>query len=116
MAAKLRVVSAPSERGSPPRKLGEHGLALWTRINDEYSIVDGGGVEMLCQACQALDRAEDCAALIERDGAVIRHKGSYRENPLLKVELAARALCIRTLQKLGLDVEPVGRVGLSRGY
>ena len=115
MAAKLKLVNAPALAGNPPRNLGKHGLALWNRVNDEYQITDSGGVELLCQACQALDRAEDCAEVIERDGQVIRHKGSYRENPLLKVELAARALCIRTLQRLGLDVEPVGRVGVSRG-
>src|SRR5262245_44938669 len=43
-------------------------------------------------------------------------QGQLPRKPVAEVELAARALCIRTLQKLGLDVEPVGRVGQSRGY
>ena len=34
----------------------------------EYAIEDGGGREILQQACASADRAAECAAIIERDG------------------------------------------------
>jgi DNA-directed RNA polymerase subunit RPC12/RpoP len=37
--------------------------------------------------------------------------GVVRENPLLKTELGCRAFTVRCLARLGLDVEPIGRVG-----
>ena len=44
---------------------------------------------MLCQACQALDRAEALRSEIDRDGEVTRIRGSIREHPALKHELAS---------------------------
>jgi hypothetical protein len=107
LATKLNVVK-PVE---PPRKLGSHGGALWRSVMSEYDIVDSGGLVMLAQACIALDRAEQCRAQIERDGVVIRLKTGPKDHPSLKHELANRAFVVRTLGRLGLDVEPLGRVG-----
>ena len=107
-----------TESGGPPRPLGKHGLALWRVVQAEYAVTDVGGVETLCHACQALDRAEEFAALIARDGAMLRTKTGVREHPLIKHELASRAFVVRTLQRLGLDVEalkPVGRPGVGVG-
>ena len=57
--AKAAKATAPAQAGTaPPRKLGEHGSALWARVMAEYQIADAGGVELLAQACGALDRAE----------------------------------------------------------
>ena len=38
----LALVQSPSTSPSPPRKLGEHGLALWSRVHGEYNISDAG--------------------------------------------------------------------------
>jgi hypothetical protein len=65
------IVSGETVGILPPRKLGPHGLALWNRIQGEYGIADTGGVEILCQICQSLDRAESLAEAIERDGPVV---------------------------------------------
>ena len=119
MAAKLKLVPKPNTVGSPPRPLGKHGLALWRAVTHEYGIVDCGGREMLAQACAALDRSEECAAAIDRDGVAMRVKaGLYKDNPLLKTELACRSFVVRTLQRLGLDVEAIkspGRPGNGPG-
>ena len=96
----------------PPRPLGDAGQDLWDRVQSEYAVVDAGGIELLCLACAALDRAEGCAARIEADGLVISSaNGSARDHVLLRHEIANRALAARLLQRLGLDVEPVGRTG-----
>lgn len=118
MAAKLSIVTPAHHGAKPARKLGRYGAALWQSIMSEYQIADSGGVEMLCSACQQLDRAESLREQIDRDGEIIRTKAGPREHPGLKHELAARAFVVRTLARLGLDVEaikPVGRPGM-RGW
>jgi hypothetical protein len=67
----LTVVAPASIGGSPPRKLGRHGLALWTAIIGDYDITDRGGIELLTQACGALDRVEALAERINADGEVM---------------------------------------------
>src|SRR3954468_18035172 len=62
----------------------------------EYDIADGGGREMLAQACAAPDRAEECAAYIARDGAVIHTKAGPKGHPAMRDELANRAFVCRT--------------------
>ena len=91
-----------------------------TKVQSEYRIEDCGGVEMLMQACLALDRADALAARIDADGETIVTKRGLKAHPCLKDELAARAFVVRTLQRLGLNLEPVrptvGRPGVGRGW
>jgi hypothetical protein len=61
---------------------------------------------MLTQICIALDRANEFAAVIERDGAVFRTKGSVRDHPLIRHEVALRSFVVRSLGRLNLDVIP----------
>jgi hypothetical protein len=104
----LKLVSGPALNASgPPRTLGEPGRSLWDRVMIEYDIADAGGRELLALACQALDRAERLREQIDRDGEVIRARGMVKNHPALKDELANRAFVARTLQRLGLDVEPL---------
>jgi hypothetical protein len=101
----------------PARNLGAHGRKQWDNVMSEYAITDSGGLEMLAQACAALDRAEALRAEIDTDGAVIRLRGTIKDHPGLKHELACRAFVVRTLAKLGLNFEPVrsssGRLGIG---
>ena len=83
----------------PPRALAKHGMALWDRIVTEFDVSSSAAAELLCEACQMLDRAESCAQQIARDGLMIEG----REHPLVKHELAARAFCAKVVQRLGLD-------------
>jgi hypothetical protein len=112
----LKIVK-PSSSSSPrpPRKLGKPGNDLWQSINAAYDISDAGGIEMLVQACLTQDRVEQCATQIETDGPVILIKGVLREHPLLRAELAGRTFVVRTLQRLGLDVEVIKPVGRPPG-
>ncbi|TIR99321.1 MAG: hypothetical protein E5X19_03525 [Mesorhizobium sp.] len=82
-------------------------MALWQSVNGQYQIEDAAGIEFLVTACQALDRAEALKTQIDADGAVIRTKAGLKDHPGLKHEIAARSLCIRTLARLGLDLEPL---------
>ena len=96
---------------SPPANLGETGGNLWQTIMTEYDIRDSGGREMLRQACEAADRVDEFAAIIKRDGPVVSTKQGPKDHPLIKHELAARSFVVRSLHRLGLDVEPIRSVG-----
>jgi len=112
-------ISTAATSPPPPATLGEAGADLWRRVMSAYRIEDVGGLEMLAQCCAACDRAAALAALIERDGAVIYSKSGPRSHPAIKDELAARSFVVRTLHRLGLDVEPirsVGRPGVGVGW
>jgi hypothetical protein len=76
-----------------------------------YRVEDEGGIEILAQACAALDRAEALAAAIERDGAVVEGKDGPRCHPACKEELAARAFVVRGIEKLGLNLEAIRTPG-----
>jgi hypothetical protein len=99
---------------SPPRPLGHHGMRLWSSVQSAYRIDDVGGIELLAQACAALDRVEALARRINLDGEVIQGPAGPKPHPCLKDELAGRAFITRTLERLGLNVEtikPMGRPG-----
>jgi hypothetical protein len=103
----LTLIKPDGTAPDPPRPLGAPGLALWRRVNGEYCIDDAAGVEMLAQACTALDRAEALRQEIDGDGEVIRSRGQIRDHPALKHELAARSFVVRTLARMGLSFEPL---------
>jgi hypothetical protein len=113
----LSIVSPETTGGSPPRELGRHGRKLWDEVQAAYAITDRGGVELLAQACAALDRAEALAAAIATDGPVIYSRtGVPRTHPAVKDELACRAFVVRTLERLGLNVEAVKPVGRPTNF
>jgi Phage terminase, small subunit len=107
----LTVVDiASSNPLAPPASLGKAGAKLWQSIQGDYRIDDSGGIEMLLQICSAADRADECSEIIARDGPVIRSKAGLKDHPLLKHELQARSFIVRSLHRLGLDIEPTRNV------
>jgi hypothetical protein len=115
----LTLVGPGTTAPAPPRKLGPPGQALWNRVQAEYRIIDSGGVEILCLAAQALDRAESLSAAIAEDGQTIRTRTGVRAHPAMRDEIANRALVARLLGKLGIGAEPVkspGRPGSGLGW
>jgi P27 family predicted phage terminase small subunit len=105
----LHLVATEAPTGDePPRPLGKHGQALWDRILAEYDISDSAGRELLLQAAEALDMVQSLRAQINADGVMVRTKtGLKKQHPALKVELASRNFIVRTLQRLGLNLEPL---------
>ena len=51
----------------------------------------------------------------KHDGEITRTKAVLREHPALKHELSNRSFVVRTLARLGLDVEAVKPVGRPPG-
>jgi hypothetical protein len=102
------IVAAPASNApTPPGKLGEVGLSLWNDITGSYEFSDRASYETLFQACAAADRAAKLRELIDNDGEVIRTKVGLKDHPALRHEIACRSFVVRTLARLGLDLEPV---------
>jgi hypothetical protein len=99
------IVQSGSTGAPPPRPLGQHGMALWTAITEQYRVDDPAGIEFLAQACSAADRVEALAERISTDGEVINTKAGPKAHPALRDELAGRAFIVRTLDRLGLNYE-----------
>ena len=112
----LSVIEAPSSIINPPRKLGKHGLTLWRQIHAEYRVDDYAGIELLMQACTALDRAEALAACITEDGETLKTRTGLRVHPGVREELAARAFICRTLERLGITSEAIKLPGRPSGF
>jgi hypothetical protein len=108
---RLTMTDATSIPILPPRKLGEHGLALWNSVQTTYHVDDAGGVELLAQACAAADRVEALAERINADGEVVQTRTGPKAHPALRDELAGRAFICRTLERLGLNVETIKPIG-----
>ena len=72
----------------------------------EYHVVDPGGAALLTRACAALDRAEQLAEAIAADGATVRTRNGPKPHPGLAIELASRAFVARSIERLGLNLEP----------
>ena len=86
---------------APPAALGKAGADLWRAIMAEYDIDDSGGRQILLQSCAAADR--------------VHSPHGPKDHPLIRHELAARAFIVRSLHKLGLDIEPVRAPGRPPG-
>ena len=76
-----------------------------------YRIDDIGGIELLAQACAAADRVEALAERINADGEVVHTRAGPKAHPALRDELAGRAFVVRTLERLGLNVETIKPMG-----
>jgi hypothetical protein len=58
----------------------------WARMISIAAAGNTGGTELLTLACQGLDRAEALREEIDRDGAVIRVRGTIKDHPGLSHE------------------------------
>jgi hypothetical protein len=96
---------------TPIRPLGPHGQRLWSLTQSEYGIADIGGREMLTQACELLDRAEDLREAINRDGAVLYTKAGPKLHPAVREETSLRVAIGKMLERLGLNLEPIKSQG-----
>ncbi len=103
----------PNKKPRAPAGLGVPGRRFWGRITGAYGVPDPA-LDVLEQACRALDRAEECRAVIEAEGLVVLDRfDQSRAHPLLAAERDARSQFRMLFRELGLEEpeppKPLGR-------
>ena len=116
MTKQPPVVAIHEPDSRAPASLGPAGREQWDKIQREYDITDSGGRAMLEQACAAWDRAAVCGEQIATEGMTIETKNGLKEHPLLRAEVANRALACRLLVRLGITNEPLKAIGRPPGF
>ncbi|MDA9521478.1 hypothetical protein XI06_14235 [Bradyrhizobium sp. CCBAU 11434] len=81
-------------------------MKLWQSLLADFVIDDAGGREMLTRICEAADSLAEYDAEIARDGTTIKTRNGLKDHPLLKHRLATQSFIVRSLHRLGLDIEP----------
>ena len=97
--------TAAPKSPKPPASLGVHGRRLWRHVVSGWDL-DGVELEVLRQACAALDRAEQARRVLDREGLTIAAgRGSIKTHPAAGVERDARIAFARLLREIGLTHE-----------
>ena len=101
----------PAEDLEPPAGLSEKSCRIWKELVPARG-VSPGRLILLAVALRALDRADQAAEIVEREGMVTVTKttGLSHAHPALKVERDARQQFLQAWSKLSLawDVEADG--------
>lgn len=87
----------------PPDGLTERSQALWRNVVAKHAR-SPGKLALLEQALRSLDRADEAAAAVRRDGmtATTEKTGAVHIHPLLKAEREFRAQFIAAWSRMGL--------------
>jgi P27 family predicted phage terminase small subunit len=99
----------PKESFKPPGHLSKESASWYTKIINEYDIVDTGGLLLLQTVCESFDRMRGAQELIKAEGITINDfRGAPRIHPANAVERDSRSALISALKVLGLDPSQVG--------
>jgi len=87
--------------------LNERARAVWGVVTREW-LLDPASVELLRSACESMTRSDEAAAIVSREGQVVRDRwGQARPHPAAIAERDHRAAAARCLQALGVVLEGV---------
>ena len=94
---------------SPPEQLSERSQQLWKDIvvTKRKNIISPGRVVLLEQALTALDRADEAAEIVRKEGMVTKTTttGAVHVHPMVKVERENRGLFAKLWRQLRLDFD-----------
>jgi phage terminase small subunit len=88
---------------------------LWRVVTRDW-LLDEAALAVLATACRALTQDLQAAALVAKEGLVVRDRwGQAKPNPAVAIRRDAQSTFLRAMKELGLDLEPVGPVGRPPG-
>jgi hypothetical protein len=87
----------------PPPGLSKRAQALWSATVSTVALA-AAELELLRHACVALDRCDEAAEVLARDGLVVADRyGSPKQHPAADVETRNKALFARLVAQLGIE-------------
>jgi hypothetical protein len=91
--------------GKQINELGPDGLWFWKKAIAEREIEQAHDVERVLIACRILDELRSDERLVEKEGRYVRGRfnRSY-QHPAIRVIQENRAIFVRVIRELGLDV------------
>lgn len=96
---------APEALPDVPGVLAARSASLWSWVITEYQL-EPAQVELLTEACLALDRADSARAIIDEQGAVVADRyGSPKMNPAAQIEAQARSFYASAVKQLGIKAD-----------
>jgi phage terminase small subunit len=104
MTAPLPVAVRRQGRPEAPGHLSPGSRRLWRRTVDEY-FLEPRHLEVLRLALEALDRAAQARAVIDRDGLTVEGRFGPKARPEVAIERDSAIRAARLLRELGLDLE-----------
>lgn len=88
-----------------PNELKKAGKMFWQKVCSEYEIHDAHDLERLNIAAKTLDDLDEIEQRIKKDGLfTVNRYGSTVEHPGSKMIRDYRALFVRVVRELGLDL------------
>jgi len=93
---------ATAKAPAVPAGLSKRSAQLWRDVVGEYQLSDAE-LEVLRCACQTLDRADQAAEVVAREGVtVVDRYGTPKAHPAVDIENRSRALFARLVAQLGV--------------
>jgi P27 family predicted phage terminase small subunit len=99
-------MAAEKPRNPPvPAGLSDRAKRLWRAVLAAYEF-SPAEVELLRRALVALDRADEAARVLKRDGITVSDRfGGIKQHPAVDVETRSTALFARLVKQLGIELE-----------
>lgn len=95
----------PAATPKPPPHLTAATRQWWQDVVEAYEL-DSHHIRMLSIAAQCWDEHDTATALVRKEGLVVTMpSGASRPHPAIRIANEARALFLRTLRELDLDME-----------
>jgi phage terminase small subunit len=90
----------------PPKHLGRRSKAFWRELNGiyEFEIHDLERLRVACEQIDLIDASEDAIRLAGR--FVTDRYGAIKAHPGILVAKDARAMLLRALRELAVDITP----------
>jgi P27 family predicted phage terminase small subunit len=101
----------------PPKGLSRAAQKWWARLQEDFSIVDPGGIAILTAAAEAFERTREAEAVIKAEGLTVLDRFEQsKPHPCVSIARDSRAQMLAALKQLRLDIEPLRDVGRPPGY